>query len=359
MCVCVLLTGALLKSLLKSHIAILAIVIGLIAQGQFAVGCDVGIGIVGIAEAAVVLQVLLMELLLLQLLGAASLHSEHCAAARYAAGRGAAVEIGRCCCGRLLLLLLQQHGQVVVLLLRVVLQQIVAIGSQVVLHLANAVEVLQGDAVARQLLLLAMSLLLLGGRRRQLLGLDGAVDGIIAGGANQRGRRRAVRILQIVLQVVYGYIEVLGILVLRVQHVPGIVHAGQRAAQIHQRLGAMPLIRAAPLAGHILLGRKHAGIELVLRAKHLVSSAAQGQLRLVAELVARVLEATQPLAGAPRVRLGHGHAGRRCLQGEAGRQALQLIEHLPLATPLDAGGNDADQSQAVDDEPYQIGGELR
>jgi len=47
----------------------------------------------------------------------------------------------------LLLLLVQQHGQVVLLLLRVVLQEIVPVGGQVILHLADPVQVLQGNAI--------------------------------------------------------------------------------------------------------------------------------------------------------------------------------------------------------------------
>lgn len=117
--------------------------------------------------------------------------------------------------------------------------------------------------------------------RCQLLGLNGAVDGIVAGGTDQRRRRWSVRVVEIVLQIVDGDVEVLGVFILRIEHMSWIVHAGQSAAQIHQRLGAMTTTCSACSAalhqrGIVELlcqcGCKHAGVEFVLRAKCLTAS---------------------------------------------------------------------------------------
>jgi len=148
-----------------------------------------------------------------------------------------------------------------------------------------------------------------------------------------------MRILQIILQIIDGDVKVLGVLVLRIEHMTRIVHSGQGAAQIHQRLSAMATIcSTCPTSLHqgavvVLLGQgrsKHAGIELILGAKRLTAatlvvqtqshSRTQWYLRacFIAQLVAGVLESTQPLAGTPGVCLGHGDTGRGRLQGESG-----------------------------------------
>lgn len=47
-----------LGSASKGHIAILPVVVGLVTQWQFAVRCDVRIGVIGVAESSVILQLL-------------------------------------------------------------------------------------------------------------------------------------------------------------------------------------------------------------------------------------------------------------------------------------------------------------
>lgn len=104
----------------KSHIAVLPVIVGLVAQRQLAVGRNVRIGVVGIAKAPVILHLLAVR-------GAASLHrlGQHGAgesASGAAIGWPAVNAASLLVVQLLLLLLVQQHGQVVLLLLRVVLE---------------------------------------------------------------------------------------------------------------------------------------------------------------------------------------------------------------------------------------------